>query len=54
MAFNGLLVVDVMYSASNKDNTAPGASGEVQDHQEHQQDDQEQRQDHFHVAFKRS
>ena len=45
--------VDVIYSASNKDNTAPGASGEVQDHQEHHQDDQEQLQDHFYVGFKR-
>ena len=40
-----------MYVASNKDNTAPGASGEVQDHQEHHQDDQEQLQDHFSVGF---
>ena len=39
--------VDVIYSASNKDDTGPGASGEVQDHQEHHQDDQEQLQDHF-------
>ena len=39
-----------IYSASNKDNTAPGASGEVQDHQEHRQDDKEQLQDHFYVG----
>ncbi len=39
--------VDVIYSASSKHNTGPGASGEVQDHQEHHQDDQEQLQDHF-------
>ena len=44
--------VDVMYSASNKDNTTPGASGEVQDHQEHHQDDQEQLQGHFYKGFK--
>ena len=43
--------VDVIYTASNKDNTAPGAPGEVQDHQEHHQDDQEQLQDHFYVGF---
>ena len=43
--------VDVIYSASNKDNTAPGASGEVQDHQEHHQDDQEQLQDHFYTPL---
>ena len=41
------LAVDVIYSASNKDETGPGASGEVQDHQEHHQDDQEQLQDDF-------
>ena len=45
--------MDVIYVASNKDNTAPGASGEVQDHQEHHQDDQEQLQDHFYVGFTR-
>ena len=43
--------VDVIYVASNKDNTAPGASGEVQDHHEHHQDDQEQLQDHFLCGF---
>ena len=42
--------MDVIYSASNKDNTAPG---EVQDNQEHHQDDQEQLQDHFYEGFKR-
>ena len=45
--------VDVIYSASNKDKTGPGASGEVQDHQEHHQDDQEQLRDHFYDGFKR-
>ena len=48
--------IDVIHSASNKDSSAPGASGVVQDHQEHHQDDQEQLQDHFHVGctgFKR-
>ena len=49
----GFSTVDVMYSASNKDNTAPGASGEVQDHQEHHQDDQEQLLDDFKEGFKR-
>ena len=44
-------MVDVIYSASSRDNTAPGASGEVQDHQEHHQDDQEQLQDHFYGDF---
>ncbi len=34
--------VDVIYIASNRDNTAPGASGQVQDCQGHLQDDQEQ------------
>ena len=43
--------VDVIYVASNKDNTAPGASGEVQDHQEHHRDDQEKLQDHFYEGF---
>ena len=43
--------VDVIYVASNRNNTAPGASGEVQDHQEHHQDDQEKLQDHFYVGF---
>ena len=45
--------MDVIYVASNKDNTAPGASGEVQDHQEHHRDDQEKLQDHFYVGFMR-
>ena len=43
--------VDVIYIASNRDNAGPGASGQVQDHQEHQQDDQEQLLDHFHKGF---
>ena len=43
--------VDVISVASSKDNTAPGASGEVKDHQEHHRDDQEQLQDHFYVVF---
>ena len=44
-----LQTVDVIYVASTKDEvqvrsikTGPGASRQVQDHQEHQQDDQEQ------------
>ena len=41
----------VIHVASNKNNIAPGASGEVQDHQEHHQDDQEPLQDHFYVDF---
>ncbi len=43
--------VDVIYSASNRDNTGPGASGEVQDHQEHHRDDQEHLLDHFTACF---
>ena len=43
--------MDVINVASNKDNTAPGASGEVQDHQEHHRDDQEKLQDHLYVGF---
>ena len=39
--------VDVIYSASNKEETNPGASGQVQDHQEHHRDDQEQPLDNF-------
>ena len=34
--------MDVIYIASNKEETNPGASGQVQDHQEHHRDDQEQ------------
>ena len=36
-----------------QDLTGPGASGEVQDHQEHHQDDQEQLLDNFKEGFKR-
>ena len=39
--------VDVIYIASNKEETNPGASGQVQDHQEHHRDDQEQLLDDF-------
>ena len=41
------LAVDVIYVASNKEETNPGASGQVQDHQEHHRDDQEQLLDKF-------
>ena len=33
---------DVIYVASNMEETNPGASGQVQDHPEHHRDDQEQ------------
>ena len=39
--------MDVIYSASNTDETRLGASGEVLDYQEHHQDDQKQLQDDF-------
>ena len=39
--------VEVIYSASNRDETGPGASGQVQELQEHHQDVQEELQDHF-------
>ena len=39
--------VDVIYIASTRDETGPGASGQVQDLQGHHQDDQEQLLDHF-------
>ena len=39
--------MDVIYVASTKDETGSGASGQVQDRQEHHQDDQEQLLDHF-------
>ena len=45
--------VDVIYIASTRDETRPGASGQVQDHQEHHQDDQEQLQDDFYGSFYR-
>ena len=38
---------DVIYIASSKEETNPGASGQVQDHQEHHRDDQEQLLDNF-------
>ena len=43
--------VDVIYIASNKEETNPGASGQVQDHQEHHRDDQEQLLDNFLEGF---
>ena len=46
-----LVTVDVMYVASNKEETNPGASGQVQDHQEHHRDDQEQLLDNFLKVF---
>ena len=39
--------MDVSYIASTRDETGPGASGQVQDLQGHHQDDQEQLLDHF-------
>ena len=45
--FEGSPSVDVIYIASNKEETNPGASGQVQDHQEHHRDDQEQLLDNF-------
>ncbi len=43
--------VDVIYIASSRDDTGPGASGHVQDLQGHHQDDQEQLLEHS-VGFK--
>ena len=45
--------MEVIYIASNKEETNPGASGQVQDHQEHHRDDQEQLLDDFKEGFKR-
>ena len=45
--------MDVIYIASNKEETNPGASGQVQDHQEHHRDDQEQLLDNFKKVFTR-
>ena len=45
--------MDVIYSASNREEINPGASGQVQDHQEHHRDDQEQLLDDFKEGFKR-
>ncbi len=42
-----LVMLDVIYIASTRDETGPGASGQVQDLQGHHQDDQEQLLDHF-------
>ena len=47
MTLLSIKTVEVIYSGSNRDETRPGASGQVQDHQEHRQDDQEQLQDDF-------
>ena len=45
--------VDVIYVASNREETKPGASGQVQDHQEHHRDDQEQLLDNFYEVLRR-
>ena len=47
------LILDVIYIASNKEETNPGASGQVQDPQEHHRDDQEQLLDDFLKVFRR-
>ena len=39
--------VEVIHIASNKDDTGPGASGQLQDHQDHLQDDQERLPDYL-------
>ena len=41
------------YVASTREETNPGASGQVQDHQEHHRDDQEQLLDNFLEVFMR-
>ena len=46
--------VDVIYSPNNRDNTGPGASGQVLDVQGHLQDGQEQLLDHFKKGFTNS
>ena len=45
--------MDVIYVASNSEETNPGASGQVQDHQEHHRDDQEQLLDNCLEVFTR-
>ena len=47
MSLEQVPTVDVIQIASNRDNTGPGASGQVQDLQGHFQKDQEQLLDHF-------